>query len=69
MKELEQLDKLIKDYPTNYVYHNKKGAILLNMDNYIEAIECFTVALTLNEEYIDALFNKGVAFCCDTLNL
>ena len=41
--------------------YNNKGIALNKIERYEEAIEAFSEALKLNEEDMDALFNKANA--------
>ena len=41
-------------------WHNK-GAVLINLARYEEAIACFERAIELKPDYADAWHNKGVA--------
>jgi tetratricopeptide (TPR) repeat protein len=48
--------------PENKIYHYNLGVMILQEENYEEAIKYFQDALSLDPDYYDALYNIGVAY-------
>jgi tetratricopeptide (TPR) repeat protein len=47
--------------PKNAITWHNKGLALLRIKRFRESIECFDMALRLNEKYAKAWYNKGRA--------
>lgn len=52
----------IEREPSNPVYRYNYGVVLLNADQYEQAIEQFKKALELKSDYLDATYNAAVAY-------
>ncbi|BCS93358.1 tetratricopeptide repeat protein [Metallosphaera javensis (ex Sakai et al. 2022)] len=57
---VRKLRKAISLYRDNHLFHYKLGNALFYTGKYLEAIEEFDVAISINPGYINAHYNKGV---------
>lgn len=60
LKALEFIDKAITVNPLNYKAWSDKGFLLKQMGEYESAVMCLDRAISLKNDFIPPMYNKGV---------
>jgi tetratricopeptide (TPR) repeat protein len=58
---IDLYDKAIQIYPQNFYAYYNKGATLIQLERYREAVDALNMALSIKSDDSDALVNKAVA--------
>ena len=62
---IEQYQQMLQAEPNNrFVLHNIGWIYLSRMEKYDEAVQFFTKAINQDTTYIEAVYNRGLAFEC-----
>ncbi len=62
---IAQYQQLLKSDPDNkFVHHNMGWIYLTHKERYEDAVRCFTKAIAQDTTFLEAVYNRGLAFEC-----
>lgn len=62
LNHLSKLEILLKAHPADKMTWLSKGALLYELKNFEEALECFDFVLSMDESNLDAMTKRGLCF-------